>query len=174
MKIIKKFLVVVFCATLTSCHFGPVPKERRMYTVGEIAAVKHLKQGGCDVIYKDSSMIIRQARYPNKFPGLQIGEKYKIAYDRDDYSYIDIYFTEPIIEDTLKYSEGKAFVKTSVKENFYKSNYCNFIYFYEGKRFDRFQYVVGRELKTGDSLRVLINREKPEIAYVKGSSTVTE
>lgn len=169
LRIILIFIIFLF----NSCTFGTIPENRRVYTVGEIEEIFPLKKGSCNVIFYDDLMKKHKAHYPNMINKLQLGEKYKIAYDKNDITYIDIYFSAPVIEDSLGFDLGIAIIDKSVTENFYNSNYCSFDYKYKGKTYKRYQYVVDKEfLEIGDTVQILINKNNPKIAYVEGSSGI--
>ena len=165
------FFLLIFL--LDSCNFGPIPKSNRVYVIGEIVEVFPGKRKSCNVIFYDSLMNKYEAHYPNMIEKLQLGEQYKIAYDKNDFTNIDIYFSAPVIEDSLDFDLGTAIINKSVIENFYNSIYCSFNYKYKGRKYKRYQYVVDKEfLEIGDKVQVLINKNNPKIAYVKGSSGI--
>lgn len=166
------FILITISFIVNSC-LGPIPKSSRVYSTGEIVEVFPGKRKSCDVIFYDTLMNKHQAHYPNMIKKLQVGENFKIAYDKNDISNIDIFFTAPVIADSLDFYNGRAIVLSSVSENFYDSNYCSFNYKYNGMIYKRYQYVVNKNMNIGDSIDVLINRRNPKIAYVEGSSAIT-
>ncbi len=176
-KILIKSLRVFFISTVIIFVFSscvkPIPKHRRIYTKGEIVKIFYNKEY-CRIKFIDSLGNEIIGSYIHIFRGLKLGEKYTMAYDKDDIDNVNIYFTAPVIEDTLKYSNSKAIITRNSIAGHNNSNYSSFIYRYNGSRYKRFQHLVDRNIKKGDTVDILINKNRPEIAYVKGSNSITK
>lgn len=103
---------------------------------------------------------------------VKIGEEYWVAYNNKNFNEMNLFYTAPIIRDTSKYFEKKGIINwTYARKN---KNETRFTYFFNGKKYIRYQSLVDNKIKKGDTVNILINRDKPSIAYVKGNSSITE
>jgi len=170
MKInILTFLILI---VLISCT-EPISKHKRIYTKGEIVKIFHSKKS-CNVKFLDTLKREHIGHYIHKIHELKIGEKYWIAYDKNDINNVNVYFTAPIIQDSLNYTSSRAIIVSNNLDDFFNSNYCSYNYSYNGKRYKRYQHLVDKNIKEGDEVEVLINKNQPYIAYIKGSSAITK
>jgi hypothetical protein len=172
-KIFIGFIVTLF---FVSC-VKPISKHRRVYVEAEVIKIFYSKEY-CRVKFNDSLGNEHIGSTKHIIRNLKLGEKYWMAYDKDDIDKINIYYTAPIITDTLNYSNSKAIItNTYVGHNLNKnlnSYNCSFIYKYKGNRYKRFQQLVDGKIKKGDTVDILINKDRPKIAYIKGNSAITK
>jgi len=167
------FIALLTLVLLLACK-KPIPKHKRIYAKGEIIKVFHSNSGSVRFKFKDTSNVERIGYYIHKISKLRIGEKYWIAYNKDDFEDVKVHFTAPIIEDTLKYTSSKAIITWDYMNDFDNSNDCKFQYSYKGQRFRRYQMLVDKKIKEGDTVNIFINKERPYIAYIKGNSKITK
>ncbi|MDN3643363.1 hypothetical protein QWY87_11670 [Lutimonas halocynthiae] len=158
---------------LISCT-KPIPKNKRIYAKGEIVKISYHKSGSCNVKFYDSLQNEHIGHYIHKIHKLRIGENYWIAYDKNNIENVNVYFTAPIVQDSLNYISSQAMILSNNLDEFFNSNYCSFSYSYNGKRYNRYQHLVNKSIKKGDNVELLINKNRPEIAYIKGSSAITK
>ena len=163
----------VFLVLCFSCK-KPIPMNRRVNVQGEIVKVFYLNSGSCRVKFKDTLGIDHIGYYIHKIPQLRLGEKYLISYDKNDIDEIKVHFTFPIITDSINYIHSKGIVTWDYLNDFDNSNDCKFTYSYRGRRYKRYQMLVDKKIKKGDIVNILINKNRPEIAYIKGNKAITK
>jgi len=172
----KIFIGFIFTLFFVSC-VKPIPKHRRVYVEAEVVKIFYSKEY-CRIKFKDSLGNEHIGSTMHIIRNLKLGEKYWMAYDKDDIDNVNIYYSAPIITDSLNYSNSKAIITKSyiglnLNKNLNSYN-CSFIYKHKGRRYKRFQQLVDKTIKEGDTVEILINKNRPKIAYIKGNSTITK
>lgn len=173
-KLVRGVFFLIVSLMLNACDSPFMPKNQRVYTKGEVIKIWYHKSGSVKVKYKDKQNNEHLGFYAAKIEKLQLGEKYWIAYNKNDLEKIDVFYTAPIIEDSSQYVLGKGHVIWNLIREYFNSNDCRFVYNYKGIKYKRYQKLVDKEVLKGDKLDILINKLKPEIAYVKGNSAITK
>lgn len=156
---------------LVSCDYVE-PKDRE-YTIGTIERLYHINGGSVKVSFVTKSNK-KALAYSTKIRDVRVGEMYWLYYDKNDSNptRAEVYYTAPFIKDTLNYAEGKAYIYTNAIDERYIG--CNFSYKYNGKKYHKYQRLVDLSVRKGDTVDVLINKNRPYIAYVKGSNAITK
>ncbi len=166
-------IIVVLIIVSTSCT-KRIPKENRVYVKGEVVKMYYSSSGSVKMKFHDKSNKEHIEYYLHKIEKLKLGEKYWIAYNKENIEEINVFFTAPIIEDSTKYINKKACVTWCYQEDFDNSNDCRFEYTYYGTRYRRYQKLVDKNIKKGDLVDILVNKDRPSIAYVKGNCAITK
>lgn len=164
---------VTFIFLFGGCKKPYMPKNERIYVQGEIVRIWYRNQGLVRVTYETKNQEKHEGSWAKKIDKLVLGEKYYIAYNINNPEEINLFYTAPIIEDSIKYKEHTATINSIERIDRYNYDYCSFVYTIEGREYVRYQCVVDRTLEIGSLVSILYCKEKPWIAYVMGNSAIT-
>lgn len=171
MKKNKIFISLIIFHILISCTDAYLPKANRVYVPGEIVKISYLNGGSVQVKYKvgNGKELIGQSI--DKLDKVRIGEKYWIAYDSTTTRVFSVFYTAPYVSDTSAYTHETAVIESIEYNERFNYNYVSFIY-KKNKAYRRYQRVPSNNLKIGDKVNILVNRETPSISYIKGYSKI--
>ena len=172
--LIKLFLIasVVF---MFSCRQEYMKKELRVYEKGTIVQIRSQHKGESVLVsYTDHNNKKHISQFNAAPYSLRVSEKYWISYNKNSFEDVWVFWTAPIIDDTSKYELSTGYINRSWVSDFDNHNSCGLVYEYKGKSYERELRLVDKTIKKGDKVEVLINKKRPSIAYVKGSSAITK
>ena len=97
---------------------------------------------------------------------IKIGELYRIKYSKSNPEISEIDYTKPVVLNIKEYKLENGIITESFENQNW--NIISFIYYYENKKYNRKVALekIG-ELKKGENIEILVNKENPEISYLK-------